>query len=291
MTTYLATAQKIRRILQDYPDRTYLSANITDTTTKTFTVNDISKFSKGSVWEHADYAEVSAELREVETVDPSGGTVTASRGYADSTAATHLSASYMVKDPKYRYDLILQAIDTVLDRDLWDRGIFDIIEHIVTSSATSSAYNAPTTSCMEWLWVYQRIISTDPPRSVIDFTRLPRNVDTTLWANGKVFEINGNWGTPGTANYYVNCKHRLAIGTLSTQQERIVQWLACAYLLEWTEPKRLSGPTNQNDRTIKPGQGIGDAQYYRALAERAMGAERSLLKSENPAFRTFRKQR
>ena len=196
----------------------------------------------------------------------------------------------MVKDPRFRYDLILQAIDTVLDRDLWDDGVFDIIEHQITSSATTHAYNSPTATCMEFLAVYQRIVSTDPPFFLSVFTRLPQNVDTSLWSNGKVFEIQENWGSPGTALYYVNCKHRLAIGTLTTQQERIVQWLSCAYLLEWTEPKRSSGPTNQNDRTIKPGTAIGDAQYYRTLARNALGAERSLLKSQNPAFRTFRKQ-
>lgn len=290
MTTYVTTAQKIRRILNDYPDRTYLTAAISDTSTKTFQVNDITKFKAGNVWEHMDFSETGVELREVESVDTTGGTITASRGYADSTATTHSNSTYLWKNPRFRYNTIMQAIDTALDVDLFANDVYEIVEHIITSSATSQAYNAPSTSCEEFLWVYQRLVSTDPPLNISDFTARPRNVDTTLWANGKVFEIRQNWGTPGTASYYVNCKHKLSISTLSTTQERIVQWLACAYLLEWTEPKRGSGPTNQNDQTVRPGTGLGTAAYYRQLAKSAIASERSYLKALNPGLRIFRKQ-
>lgn len=286
------TVANIRRILQDKPDEDYITAAITDTTSSTVTVNDITKWAKGQVWEFDD-GDLGAEQILIRSVDASTSTPTFKRAHRDSAATTHLIDTVMLKDPRFSYDLVVQAINSVIDSGLYDEGVFNIVEHQITSSASTDYYNAPTTACEEFLWVYQNINVGDPPTDVRDFDRLGRNVDTNLWSNGKVFGIRENYGVAGTDIYYVNCKHRYTITTLDELRDgplHIVEWSACAFLLEWTEPKRLAGPTNQGDQTVRPGQGLADASYYRQLAKNAIANERAALKGLNPPYRIFRKQ-
>lgn len=286
MTTIAAEVPILRRILQDFPDEDYATTAPTTTSDTDFIVNDVTKWAAGQVWEFDDDT---GEQVLVRNVDSSSSTITVKRSARGSTAATHSDDVVLLNAPRFTYDMISQAINTVLDADLYNEGVYEIAEHQVTSSATTNAYNAPSSSCIEFLDVYQRISSTDSPMSVMNFTRLPRNADTTLWSEGKVFEIYGNYGTPGSSVYYVSCKHRHTITTLTAQVQRAVEFLACAYLLEWTEPRRVAGPTNQGDRTVRAGQGIGTGAYYRGLAKNLIAQERAQLKSLVPAYRTFRK--
>ncbi len=72
--------------------------------------------------------------------------------------------------------------------------------------------------------------------------------------------------------------------------ERIVQFLSAAYVLEWTEPHRLAGPTNQGDQTVRPGAAIPTAAYYRQLAEELMSKRRRELEETFPPKRRFVRQ-
>jgi hypothetical protein len=169
--------------------------------------------------------------------------------------------------------------------------IFDLQEHQITSSATTNYYDAPTAGCERFMDVYQKTSGMlSPRRRVLQYSPLPTNVDTSLYSTGKYFVIQGQYGPPGVDVYYVTCRHPLAIGTLTSQQERIVQFLACAYLLEWTEPKRLAGPNNQGDTTIRPGAALPAAAYYRQLAEEQMNKEQQRLKNLFPPQRRFVRQ-
>lgn len=282
MTTMALTVAAIRKMLQDRPDEDYLTALIAAAATTTMTVNDVTKHAAGVVWEFSD-----GDLVLTRSVDESTSIVTIKRGHEDATAAAHASGAVILKEPRFRYNTIAQAVNLVLDADLYNEGIYYLNTHQVTSSATTDAYNAPTSSCEEFVQVYQMTSTMTEPRNVVDFTRIPDKVDTSLYANGKVFRINENMGTPGTELYYVNCKERLAIGTLSTPQERIVQMLAAAYLLEWQEPRRTSGPTDQNDQTVRPGANLPTAAYFRQLASKLMAKERSNLKIKVPRYRQF----
>ena len=285
MTTIPLTVQAIRRLLNDEPDTDTLASSIAAAGTTTMTVTDVTKHSKGNWWELQDD---SGDVVFETAVDTSTSIITIRRGYLDSTAAAHSNGAVLAKEPRFRYDVVSQAINSILDVDLYAEGIFDLQEHQVTSSATTNYYDSPTATCLEFKDVYQKTATmTEPRRELLWFSPKPRNADTTLYASGKYFVIRGNYGTAGTDKYYVTCAHKHTISTLTSGAERIVQYLACASVLEWTEPRRTAGPTNQGDRTVRPGTAIGTAGYFRTLAEEQVNKERRTIEDIYPTARRF----
>jgi len=283
--TMSTTVAAIRRLLNDDPDETTTSASVSTTAATTVTVTDITKFATGQTWEFDDD---SGELVLITAVADSTSTITMKRGHKDTTAATHSSGVVMMKEPRYYYDTVSQAVNYVLDSDLYSEGLFELQEHQVTSSATSDYYNAPAAGCLRFLDVYQKTSSMyEPKRSRLRYSEFPTNADSTLFANGKYFIIEGNYGTAGTDIYYVTCAHAMTITTLTTASQRIVELLGTAYLLEWTEPRRAQGPTNQGDTTVRTGTNIGTAAYYRSLAEELMAKEKRKTEELFPAKRRF----
>lgn len=288
MTTIALQVKSIRRLLQDDPLTDTLNAAVAAGSTTTMTVTDVTKFAVGQWWEFDDDT---GDKVLVTAVNSSTSVCTIRRSHRGSTGAAHSNGAILAKAPRFEYDTASQAITTVLDADLDGENIFDLLEHQITSSATTTYYNAPATACERFMDVYQKTAGMlSPRRASLWFSPLPTNADTSLYANGKYFVIQGNYGTPGSDVYYVTCRHPLAIGTLTSQQERIVQFLACAYLLEWTEPKRLAGPNNQGDTTVRPGMANQTAAYWRALAEEQMSKEQQRLKMLFPPQRRFVRQ-
>jgi hypothetical protein len=285
VTTVALQVPVIRRILNDDPLEIHLNGAISGTTEETVVVDstDISKVSVGQTWEH----DTGGELRRVISTDQDAFSFEAYRGYRGSTAASsHADNSFMYLDPRFPYDTISQAINQCLDYDLFPH-IYEIQEHEYTSSTTTTAYNASSTSCEKILDVYQVVSSNDvPTRRGITYTVYPQNVDTDLWVNGLMFEIQGGM-RDGTEKYYVNCAHRLAIGTLLSRQERLVQTCAARYLLEWTSPRRLAGPTSQGDRSVRPADALQSAAYFGDEFRRMLRNESKYLKSRTPNRKVF----
>lgn len=279
MTTYAATVTAIRRLLNDDPRMDKVTTAPTGTTGTTMVVSTISLFRGGQFWEFQDGDETGAEIIDIEDVDEATSTPTIRRATHQSTAATHSNNVYVALEPRFAYDKVKQAIDTTLDVDLFVGDVFEIVEHTVGSQITTNVYNAPTTSCERILNVYQRVNSTDPPTRVV-FDPY-QNVDTALWSNGKAYRLLGGLAN-GVASFYVNCAHKLTIGTLATDDTRMVQMKACAYLLEWEEPRRSAGPTNQGDRTVKVGDSARLAAYYDDQFKRMLRDKAAYLKRQTP---------
>jgi hypothetical protein len=288
MTTMAATVADLRRVLKDRPERTKITADIVDTTTETFTVTKPELFAVGNVWEHDDGGASGAERRYVTAVNTASSTVTAERGFQSSTAATHSSTSIVLKDPRFPYDECALAVNLILNLELYNAGIYDIKPHQVTASATTNWYDSPSSGCEEFLRVYQQITASEGIVPITNFTPLGRDVDTSLYASGRAFSIVG--GASGTT-YYVNCKHKLTITTLTESQKAIVLFLGAAHLLEWEEPRQTAGPTNQGDRSVKPGTHAQMAAYYRAQAAGLIAKERAYLKALNPPRRVYLKEK
>ncbi len=285
MTTVAAEVKNIRRLLDDQPDSDVTAGSVASGSTTSVTMTSTTKHAAGTWWEFDD------DTGDViyETVfNPSTAVATIRRNYLGSTGTSHSSGAVVLKQPKFRYDIISQAINQVLDIDLYGEGIYDLQEHQITSSATTSYYNSPAADCLEFKDVYQfTSLMVGPARDNLWFSPKPRNVDTTLFAAGKYFVITGNYGTAGTALYYVTCAHKHTISTLTAGATRIVQCLAAAYLLEWTEPRRLQGPTTQGDQTVRPGASLPTAAYFRSLAEEYIQKERRTIKDLIPSHRRF----
>jgi hypothetical protein len=250
---------------------------------------DISKFAVGQYWEHDDGSETNAEGREIYSIDADTNTPSAYRGAEGTTAVQpHADNSFLLLEPRYRYNTVLQAINQCLDFDLFPH-VYEIVEHQIVSNipANGHTYNAPATACEKFLDVYQVVFANDPPRRAgITYTVYPQNVDTALWANGKAFEIYGG-KQDGTEKFYVNCAHRVAIGTLLARQERIVQVCAARYLMEWTNPRRLQGPSNQGDRSIRPQDTLQAGAYFAEEFRRMLRNESKYLKGLTPRRKVF----
>lgn len=289
-----ATVAKIRRILNDNPVRIHLNGAIANATEETVVVDstDTAKLAVGQLLEHDDGSTTSAEQRQVISIDSTNNSFEAYRGFNGSTApATHADNSFLLVNPRFKYDTVAEAVNFVLDTDLYENGVYDLIEHQVTSNADGSPdYNAPASTCLEFLAVYQQTSTMTEPEwfPTSAFTRYPTNVDTSLYANGLMFSIYQNLGAPGSDVFYVSCAERLTISTLSSSQERLVQLLACAYLMEWSEVARIQGPTNQGDRTVRPNQALQTGAYYRNLARPLFSAERNRLRKINPPAKVWR---
>lgn len=285
MTTMAATVKNIRRILQDEPLSDTLAQAIVSASDITMEVTDVTKHSVGNWWEFDDDT---GDIVLETAVDSATSVVSIRRSYLGSTAVVHSDESPMVKQPRFKYDLIAQAVNSVLDADLYNEGIFDLVEHQVLSSNTTNYYNAPTTLCLEFKDVYQKTATmVEPRRGVLKWTPKPTNADTSLYSNGKYFILQNNYGVAGVDLYYVTCAHRHTVDSLTVGAEKIVQYTAVAYLLEWTEPRRLAGPTDQGDRSVRPGAALPTAAYFRALAEEEIQKELRLIRDLYPEMRRF----
>ena len=285
----------IRRELQDNPIEDTLGAAVSSTSATNWTVTTGSLWIPGQIWESAEVSSTGAEQILVYTA-PISNVFTSGdikRAHHGSTATTHANGSVFYLSPRFTADQICTAIDKVLAVDLYEQDVFEIVEHQITSSATTNVYNAPSTSCEEFLEVYQVPNTGDRPIYLRNFTRRLQNVDTTLYSNAKYAQIEENHGVPGTALYYVNCKHRLSITTITARQSEALRAKVCAYLLAQKDIPRTAGPTNQGDRSVKVGdQTRLSASYWENEYQRLVRQEAYELRQQfQPERRYIRRRR
>jgi hypothetical protein len=285
MATTLATmVQDIRRELDDEPAKVHLNGAIANTTEETV-VLDSGQTSKLQVDVRLEHDDASGEERRVLSIT-STTDFEAERGYRGTTAATHSDDTYLLIAPRYSYDQISEAVTIALEQ-IYGMGLYTAVQRDITSSATTDYYNLPASTIIEVLSVYQMPSGADEPTWLHDYSKYPLNMDTSDYASGQAIYIRENVGVPGTDVYHLECKEKLAITTISTSQEPIVKWLACAELLDGREPRRLAGPTNQGDRTVQPGATQRSSAWYRAKAKELIVSEKDDLRSLHPARRNW----
>lgn len=275
----------VRKVLKDKPVQARLTAAIGDTTTEDFTVSDVAQFRPGTIWEHDD---ATGERRYVTDTDPSTLTVTAYRGFEGSTASLHADQSFAILSPRFSYDETVLAIETAIDIDLYQNDVFELTVHSVASSATTNAYEQPTSACKKPLSIYQQVLTTDTPKYLKRWSRRYMKSDTTNYPNGAYFTVEENVGAPGTDPYYVMCAHKLDADTLTDADKRIVEMRALYYLMTWEGPRRVAGPTNQGDRSVQPLDSTRLSQFYKSESERLMKERSSeIMEKVYPSQREF----
>lgn len=257
----------VRKILKDKPVRVRLTAALGDTTTEDFSVADVAQFRPGTIWEHDDGT---GERRYVTDTDPSTLTVTAYRGFEDSTASLHADQSFVILSPRFSYDETVLAIETAIDVDLYTNEVYEIVDHSVSSSATTNAYEMPTAACKKPLSIHQQVLTTDTPKYLKRFSRRYYKTGLPTYSTGAYFTIEENIGAPGTDPYYVMCAHKLTADTLTAEDQRIIEMRALYYLMVWEGPRRVAGPTNQGDRSVQPLDSTRLSQFYKSESERLM---------------------
>lgn len=284
MATTATMVADIRLELDDEPVKLQLNGAIASTTEETIVFNsgEASKLQAGVRLEHDD---ASGEERRVLSVD-STTDVEAERGYRGSTATTHSDDTYVLVAPRFSYRQVTEAIEVALHQT-YAEGLYIPVQRDVTSSATTDYYDLPAATILEVLSIYQMTSTMTEPHWLHNFSKYPLDVDTSDFASGQAIWIRENHGVPGTDVYHLECKEKLAITTISTAQEPIVKWLACAELLDGREPRRLAGPTNQGDRTVQPGATQRSSAWYRAKANDLISTELQDLRARHPARRNW----
>jgi hypothetical protein len=284
MTTLASMIADVRLELDDEPAKVHLNGAISSTSEETV-VLDSGETSRLQVDVRLQYDDTSGE--EIRVVSITSTTdFECERGYRGTTAATHLDNAYLLIAPRYSYNQISEAITVALNQ-VWTKGVFNTVERAVTSSSSTDYYNLPASTVKEILGVYQFPTADAEPTWLSHFGKYPLVMDTDDFASGYAIWIRENIGVAGTEVYNIICKEPLTITDLSTQQEPIVKWLACAELLDGREPRRLGGPTNQGDRTVRPGETQRSSAWYRAKAEELIMGEKSDLRSRYPARRNW----
>lgn len=280
------TVFAIRRILRDEPVKVQLQDAIGDVNSEEITLvsGDVARVAVGNRLEHDDST---GEQRRVLSRDESLGTIEAERGYLGSVPSNHDIDTYMLVNPRFPHDVVVQGINYVIDAELYGEGVYREGVHTIVSSLTTDEYEVPAATVEEIMAVYQKPAGDTKVTYLADYSAYPTKVSTALYTNGAVFYIYENVGTPGTDPYYVNTKERHTLSTCSGRVARIVELLAASHVLDWEGASRLAGPTNQGDRTVAPLDHPRMASQLREQANRMIRAERANLRSFQPAGRNF----
>lgn len=124
--------QRIRRELGDFPweDTSCSAASATST---------ITGATAGS-WVRGDIGEFVTDGDTFLTISESGGTITATRSYDGSTGATH-TTERVLKNPRYRYLEIVNAIESVIQDRLWPWAWKKVADTITPDPSSTTWYD------------------------------------------------------------------------------------------------------------------------------------------------------
>lgn len=198
-------------------------------------------------------------------------------GQLGSTAADHAANARFRKNPRFWAKDIDKAIGDAIAGDLYPK-IFAIYDTTLTPSATNVYYSLPA-AAEDVISVYQKP-ATGNDLMFLSGWSVPRYVDTVLSATGKAIRIPAL--RHSSNSIFVQYTQIPAIGDLSEAQVRIIEYGACARLLE-----REGGEDVAKDRpqsgTLVPGQAIRDARWFRQEQEEMIAKERNILQRRFPA--------
>jgi hypothetical protein len=88
--------------------------------------------------------------------------------------------------------------------------------------------------------------------------------------------------------FYMKTKEKHTISTITSEQERILHDLVCADLIETEVFRRLAGPTNQGDRSVRSSEFLQAAAVKRERGMRALRVQASNLRDRYPLKKNFR---
>lgn len=132
MTISKATVvQRVRYLLGDLPWET--TGFVASSSDETITVEDGTEWAKGNIGEFDD-----GEAFWVRSVD--GFDLETKRGYHGSTAASHAEGSRILKDPRYRFAEIENAISATIQSLPWPR-VYKVVSDSITPDADTQWYD------------------------------------------------------------------------------------------------------------------------------------------------------
>lgn len=244
-----------------------------------FDVADASEYSAQDILEFPD-----GEQCLVTSVDENNDTLTVIRGWGDVAAADRTNGDWFVKNPRFSIDQLDSAITSSL-RELEGQGVWTWGYGTLTITTGNYLYDLSETDIVEDQGVvsvyYESTNYNIPQPLAFRFGR----AHTTLAAAGHSLTIP-DFGekTVGDTLYYIYAKRIDDVTDLMARQETLIEYGATARLLAATMAPRTQDPGQLTDRTVQPGQGGRDSNWYRAEHRLALTREAAVLKVEKEQF-------
>lgn len=212
-------------------------------------------------------------------------TLTVIPGWDGTTSENHSSGDWFTKNPRFSIASIQRAIDgTILE--LRGHGIHVWGEGTITLVSGTDIYDLSETDIIEELGGVAGLFYEEPNYDAP--TGLPfrffKNHSSNSAQGYSLYAWDPGVMGPGDTLYYIYFKEITAASDLLTRQDDLVVLGATARLLASTMGPRTHEPGNYDDRTIQPGQGGRDSNWYRGEYKLALLREAALLKTEAQNF-------
>ena len=245
------------------------------------------------------YIEIDQEMIQVNTVDPSSGTVTLfpfSRGSRGTVAATHLAGAMVTCNPRFPRNRVAKEINEVINSlypDLFDIAVFE--GNVVNPSRVTYPLPADCQSVVDVTFQ-----TTGPSLMWAPVTRykMDFSADTTAFPTGKSLDIYGAM-QPGRT---MKIRYRRAlvrmvnesddmqtVGYVRDEWIDIVRMMTVARLLMSLEPVRLeldafeSAARSAQPGGVQPTAATSVAKQMLGFAQSRLAAERKELLLRYPS--------
>lgn len=244
-----------------------------------------------ALWKRDNYAEFidtsgASDEIVIFAADSSGAT-TVRRGQLGTTAAAQSSGDVMRKNPTYPRITIEDAIDDVVDNELWP-DVWFWSDRTLTFTAGDHLYDLAAAD-EEVLEMYQFNLNSDNGFHPFPgpWYSVKTQVHTDVASTGKVLLVRRVYDTAETVHYVAYTRPQSsAISSLPDTVANIIPWGAVAKLLTGKISQRHIDPLR--DRAITEQDPTRDWRFFQAEFERMKQDEKVRLRKEESARRQRR---
>jgi hypothetical protein len=268
--------KRVRKMLDDEPWEDFLTAQYT-AGAGSVTVNQPTQWAEGDRMEFDDGGGNIGRVKATPTVNP----VTIKVGHNDTTDATSVNGTALLKNPEFEHDEILHAIQRVID-SLWPFVWVKDTENITTAVGVY-IYPIVSTTFKELIAATQDITPTAQPThfQVIRYGKDPgypvavlRDLPTTISASKMALWFQ-SFRTIPTTTIVVTYARTIASAVVGGSyvdlddglMADMVMYGACATLLESLEVQRNVDDVAQGDAQLAPGARLRSGSYFRTVFE------------------------
>jgi hypothetical protein len=279
MATAAAIQQRVRdnlysAVLNERPFAHLINGAVNNSVT-TIAVDDGTNFAAGDIIEFL----ADGEQCYVQVVATNNLTVI--RGWNGTTAASQSDNEVILKNPRFTYKQIDDAITATL-HELATLGVYIWGTGDITLVANQYYYDITKTDIIEYPGIvglyYAETITLQPVPLPFKYTR---GLNTTVSATGHGLYVP-IWGDKAATDklYYTYSQAIDATTDLLSRQEELVVLGATARALGKAVAPRTHDPGRLTDKSVKAGQDAQDARWYQAEFYMRSRAEAAQLTAE-----------
>lgn len=243
--------------------------------------------------------EIESELMRVVAVTPATKTATVTRGYGNSTAATHLVSTPVFVNPKFSKQAIFSAMNDQID-ELSGEGLFQIVVKELTYSSAVDGYDLTSLTVAEEVFevTYQDTGSQKRwPRMPRTQWELRRNAETDDFASGFALFLTGEGQQGRELRVLVKAPFtRLttivddvnSVAGLASTANGLLKYGAAMKLVYWRETMRSVFESQGDSRRaeeVPMGAQISAARAWGLVYQRVLNNEKARIARQYPPKR------